>query len=61
MSEAFHTSRQAATSGGFRVVAPGPGDMLSGALHHAFDDRRTMPEDFLNLLAKLDRVERARS
>jgi hypothetical protein len=59
MTEAFATSRPQATSGGFHVSAPCPGDMLSGALHRVYDDRRNMPADLLALLAELDRVERS--
>ncbi|MFC3581751.1 hypothetical protein ACFONA_16395 [Sphingomonas hylomeconis] len=48
--------RHQACSSGFRVAAPRAGDMLSGALHRAYDEPRGVPADMLELLRALDRV-----
>lgn len=57
MTDAFASTRQSPT-GAIRVAAPRIGDMLSGALHSAYDDHDTMPEEFAALLTELDRVAR---
>ncbi|WP_261292415.1 hypothetical protein [Sphingomonas hylomeconis] len=56
MSHSVDTMRHQACSSGFRVAAPRAGDMLSGALHRAYDEPRGVPADMLELLRALDRV-----
>ena len=61
MTEMFASTRHQSEAGAFRVSAPRMGDVLSGALHSAYDDQRTMPDEFAVLLARLDHIDRRRS
>jgi hypothetical protein len=60
-TEAPITSSYDAGQGSFRVATPYVGDVVSGALHHAYDGaydgRDDLPADLRCLLDCLDRVD----
>ena len=58
MTQAHASTCHDPVAGAIRIAAPRLGDVLSGALHRAYDDQGAMPDAFAALLAKLDRVER---
>lgn len=57
MTDVYASNRQSDAAGTIRVIAPRIGDMLSGALHSAYDDQCVAPDEFARLLARLDRVD----
>lgn len=57
MSQVLLQSAQEATGGPFRVAAPFAGDVVSRALHNAYDDGLDLPEDIRSLLDCLDQFE----
>lgn len=57
MAEVILNAAQAANQSGFYVAAPYLGDIVTGALHCAYDDQRNLPDAFRVLLEALDRID----
>ncbi len=57
MSHSQSTSSYDAAQGSFVVATPFAGDVVSGALHCAYDGRDDLPDDWMSLLDCLDRID----
>ena len=57
MSHGQTTSTYDAAEGSVLVATPYAGDVVSGALHCAYDGRDELPDDWMSLLDCLDRID----